>query len=115
MAPSRHDWKIVDWDVKPQHNQPTFVDILKNKFEPAHDKTNQITCAPSEDSDQPGRPPSLIGVFTVRMEEPVAVLGKSAYLVLLYLISSFETVFTCLTQNERSFILCGFFFLSSFY
>ena len=25
MAPSRHDWKIVDWDVKPQHNQPTLV------------------------------------------------------------------------------------------
>ena len=24
MAPSRHDWKIVDWDVKPQHNQPFF-------------------------------------------------------------------------------------------
>ena len=24
MAPSRHDWKIVDWDVKPQHNQPTL-------------------------------------------------------------------------------------------
>ena len=23
MAPSWHDWKIVDWDVKPQHNQPT--------------------------------------------------------------------------------------------
>ena len=23
MASSRHDWKIVDWDVKPQHNQPT--------------------------------------------------------------------------------------------
>ena len=21
MAPSWHDWKIVDWDVKPQHNQ----------------------------------------------------------------------------------------------
>ena len=27
MAPSRHDWKIVDWDVKPQHNQPTFVEF----------------------------------------------------------------------------------------
>ena len=27
MAPSRHDWKIVDWDVKPQHNQPTFRDF----------------------------------------------------------------------------------------
>ena len=25
MAPSRHDWKIVDWEVKPQHNQPTFI------------------------------------------------------------------------------------------
>ena len=24
VAPSRHDWKIVDWDVKPQHNQPTL-------------------------------------------------------------------------------------------
>ena len=24
MAPSRYDWKIVDWDVKPQHNQPTI-------------------------------------------------------------------------------------------
>ena len=24
MAPSRHDWKIVDWGVKPQHNQPTI-------------------------------------------------------------------------------------------
>ena len=23
MAPSRHDWKIVDWYVKLQHNQPT--------------------------------------------------------------------------------------------
>ena len=21
LAPSRHDWKIVDWDVKPQHKQ----------------------------------------------------------------------------------------------
>ena len=25
MAPSRHDWKIVDWDVKPQHNQPFLI------------------------------------------------------------------------------------------
>ena len=23
MAPPWYDWKIVDWDVKPQHNQPT--------------------------------------------------------------------------------------------
>ena len=29
MAPSRYDWKIVDWDVKPQHNQPTFTSRLQ--------------------------------------------------------------------------------------
>ena len=30
MAPSRHDWKIVDWDVKPQHNQPTLFDLYQS-------------------------------------------------------------------------------------
>ena len=25
-------------------------------FDPPHDKTNKMTCAPSEDSDQPGHP-----------------------------------------------------------
>ena len=28
VAPSRHDWKIVDWDVKPQHKQTN----KQNKF-----------------------------------------------------------------------------------
>ena len=37
--------------------------------EPPHDKTNKMACAPSEDSDQPGHPPSLIGVFAVRMKK----------------------------------------------
>ena len=37
------------------------------KIEPPHDKTNKMACAPSEDSDQPGHPPSLIRVFAVRM------------------------------------------------
>ena len=31
MAPSRHDWKIVDWDVKPQHNQPTSSILIWNR------------------------------------------------------------------------------------
>ena len=35
------------------------------KIELPHDKTNKMTCAPSEDSDQPGHPPSLIRVFAV--------------------------------------------------
>ena len=25
VAPSRHDWKIVDWDVKPQHKQTKYM------------------------------------------------------------------------------------------
>ena len=37
-------------------------------YELPHDKTNKVACAPSEDSDQPGHPPSLIRVFAVRSE-----------------------------------------------
>ena len=35
------------------------------EFEPHRDKTNKMACAPSEDSDQPGHPPSLIRVFAM--------------------------------------------------
>ena len=35
--------------------------------EPHRDKTNEMACAPSEDSDQPGHPPSLIRVFVVHL------------------------------------------------
>ena len=31
VAPSRHDWKIVDWDVKPQHKQ-TKMRVTKVPF-----------------------------------------------------------------------------------
>ena len=31
-------------------------------YEPPHDKTDKMACAPSEDSDQPGHPPSLISL-----------------------------------------------------
>ena len=34
-------------------------------FEPQHGKTNNMTCAPSEESDQPGHASSLIRVFAV--------------------------------------------------
>ena len=33
-------------------------------------QNQQSECAPSEDSDQPGHPPSLIRVFTVSMKNP---------------------------------------------
>ena len=35
------------------------------KNEQVHDKTNKMACAPSEDSDQLGHPPSLIRAFAV--------------------------------------------------
>ena len=37
--------------------------------EPPRDKTNKMACAPSEDSDKPWHPPSLIRVFAVRMKK----------------------------------------------
>ena len=43
-----------------------YVDSRKKYFEPPHNKTNKMTFVPSEDSDQPGHPPSLIRVFAVR-------------------------------------------------
>ena len=43
------------------------VNIEAEISEPPHDKTSKMTRAPSEDSDQPGHPPSLIRVFTVRL------------------------------------------------
>ena len=42
---------------------------LTTAYEPPHDKTNKMTCAPSEHSDQPGHLPSLIRVFAVRMKK----------------------------------------------
>ena len=36
---------------------------------PPHDKTNKMAFAPSQDSDQPGHPPSLIRIFAVRMKK----------------------------------------------
>ena len=37
----------------------------ENKYEPLHDKTYKMACVPSEDSDQSGHLPSLIGDFVV--------------------------------------------------
>ena len=44
-----------------------FFFFYANK--PPHDKTHKMACAPSEDSDQPAHPPSLIRVFAVRMKK----------------------------------------------
>ena len=39
------------------------IDILLDRDEPSHDKTNKMACALSEDSYQPEHPPSLIRDF----------------------------------------------------
>ena len=49
MAPSRYDWKIVDWDVKPQHNQPTMPEFVLYSASPpptllAYEKACAISC-----------------------------------------------------------------------
>ena len=51
-----------------------YVDSRKKHIEPPHDKTNKMTFVPSEDSDQPGHPPSLIRVFAVHS---VVTLGPN--------------------------------------
>ena len=43
------------------------------KIKPRHDKPNKMICAPSEDSDQPGHPPSLIRVSAVRLKQTWAL------------------------------------------
>ena len=42
------------------------IKVGKKQCEPPYDKTNKMACAPREDWDQPGHPPSLILVVAVR-------------------------------------------------
>ena len=49
----------IAFHLKFYYYYTTFI----KTFEPPHDKTNTMSCAPSEDSDQPGHSPSLIRVF----------------------------------------------------
>ena len=74
---------LADWAIWSYIGTPSFIGLgcssspsvhstshqTFKTYEPPHDKTNKLACAPSEDSDQPGYPPSLIRVFTVRMKK----------------------------------------------
>ena len=63
--------------------QLPYKNYQQTKFEPQHNKTNKMTCASSEDSDQHGHPPSLIRAFAVRMKKhwvlsyPLSALRRS--------------------------------------
>ena len=50
-----------------------FRNCTSTTHEPHHDKTNNMACAPSEDSDQPGHPPSVNRVFAVRMKKALVL------------------------------------------
>ena len=50
-----------------------FWSCFNMKIEPRHDKPNKMICAPSEDSDQPGHPPSLIRISAVRLKQTWAL------------------------------------------
>ena len=54
---------LTSFDTIQKYNQTALT------YVPPHAKTNKMTCAPNEDADQPGHPPSLIGVFAVRMKK----------------------------------------------
>ena len=41
----------------------------RSKMNMSRNMTKATKCAPSEDSDQPGHPPSLVGAFAVRMKK----------------------------------------------
>ena len=96
MAPSRHDWKIVDWDVKPQHkqnyrdaagsknlccnirNRCLFICIKYKNF------CRKMWAMPWENlfmpyannkgADRPARPHSLISTFVVRCLDSITSL-----------------------------------------
>ena len=66
-----HIFVILKINYKPTTSmrKSHWKKCFNTAFEPPHDKTNKMVCAPSEDSDQPGHPPSLIRVFAVRMKK----------------------------------------------
>ena len=57
------DWYVLGGN-KFYFSCKTITEKMKRslKNEPRHEKTNKMTFAPSEDSDQPGHPPSLISL-----------------------------------------------------
>ena len=51
------------------HDDEWVTFCFEKIYEPHCDKTIKMACAPSEDSDQPGHPPSLIRAFAVRLKK----------------------------------------------
>ena len=56
-----HDWEVTSVCCKcsPVNRQEKVIIV------PQHDKTNKMACATTDDSDQPGYPPSLISLRSI--------------------------------------------------
>ena len=71
-------WNVRSNNTNPQCKMSVKIFIINNieghlkvmLIWAAKWQNQQNECVPSEDSDQPGHPPSLIRVFTVRMKKP---------------------------------------------
>ena len=62
------DFKIITAIISSFYSNFSFcIGRKREAYELEHDKTNKITCAPSEDSGQLGYLPSLMRVFAVRL------------------------------------------------
>ena len=72
MAPSRHDWKIVGWDVKPQHNQPTF------------NETNRPMTFKLGKQHQDSGPAKFVQMINLDLPWPTLQQGQLCSLILFY-------------------------------
>ena len=61
-------WRETEFKA-PDNDSDQKQTWLVRQNEPHRDKTNKMACAPSENSDQPGHPPSLIRVFALRLKK----------------------------------------------
>ena len=58
-------WIVSDGWIKKHLTTPGYFHFMSRIMT----QTNKMACAPSEDWDQPGHPPSLIRVFAVRLKK----------------------------------------------
>ena len=96
----------IDWHFSAD-SQHTAV---KQIHEPLHEKTNKMTSASSEDSYEPGHPPSLIKVFAVHMKKQWVLSYSMSAQQRLW--SDFRLIWV-LAGQTRHFV--GFFVLQLWY
>ena len=62
-------WTYNLYVILIEHDTWDYIQTTANYMSQRTIKTYKMVCAPSEDSDQSGNPPSLIRIFAVRMKK----------------------------------------------